>query len=236
MKKQMKWGFATLLLLLGIAAVFLLTDKDTATKPNHVLEQETKNLTNKPIPQPKTDVSIAETDKLQPSEKAETSHAHEDSTVHQGAHASQASMQQTQPADTVSEEVIYPHHELLQTHPVAALRAQARDSGHWSARYIPPFPPDDVEANEHARNVYLDNYYSRRGDLNNPVAVKARKYIEKWRHDNGAYGPPEATHTSPRYYDFFKLHWTALSTTRGLDKMVWDSNFTKEDYENANIQ
>ena len=234
MKKQMKWGFTTLILLLGIAAVFLFIDKDTDTEPEMTLGQQTKDLLNKPRPQPQKDASSAAS-KQMPGE-TETGHVHEDSTVHQGAHASQASMQQTQPADTVSEEVIYPHHELLQTHPVAALRAQARDSGHWSARYIPPFPPDDVEANEHARNVYLDNYYSRRGDLNNPVAVKARKYIEKWRHDNGAYGPPEATHTSPRYYDFFKLHWTALSTTRGLDKMVWDSNFTKEDYENANIQ
>ena len=231
MKKEMKWGLATLILLLGIAAVFLFIDKDTDTEPEMTLGQQTKDLLNKPRPQPQKDASSAAS-KQMPGE-TETGHVHEDGTVHQGTHAS---MQQTQPANTVSEEVIYPHHELLQTHPVAALRAQARDSGHWSARYIPPFPPDDVEANEHARNVYLDNYYSRRGDLNNPVAVKARKYIEKWRHDNGAYGPPEATHTSPRYYDFFKLHWTALSTTRGLDKMVWDSNFTKEDYENANIQ
>ena len=241
MKKQMKWGFATLLLLFGIAAVFLLMDKDTAKTPNHVLEQETKNLTNKPIPQPKTDVSIAETDKLQPSEKAETSHAHEDSTVHQGAHASQASMQQTQPADTVSEEVIYPHHELLQTHPVAALRAQARDSGHWSARYIPPFPPDDVEANELARNYYIDNYYKSRNDFYNPVASKARKVISKWHNDNGSYTTVDRS-SRPRYCDLFRLDLTNLddpgSGEFAWTKLAWEmeSNFTREDYVNANIQ
>ena len=240
MKKQMIWGFATLLLLFGIAAVFLLMDKDTAKTPNHVLEQETKNLTNKPIPQPKTDVSIAETDKLQPSEKAETSHAHEDSTVHQGAHASQASMQQTQPADTVSEEVIYPHHELLQTHPVAALRAQARDSGHWSARYIPPFPPDDVEANELARSHYIKNYHNAREEYYHPAAVKAKAVIRKWSYDSGAF--KMIKYQPPRFYDLFKLDWTNIDDP-GSGEFAWtelagemESTFTREDYENANIQ
>ena len=155
-------------------------------KPNHVLEQETKNLQTNRYHNPKRMCQSQRLINSNP-EKAETSHAHEDSTVHQGAHASQASMQQTQPADTVSEEVIYPHHELLQTHPVAALRAQARDSGHWSARYIPPFPPDDVEANELARSHYIKNYHNAREEYYHPAAVKAKAVIRKWSYDSGAF-------------------------------------------------
>ena len=44
MKKQMKWGLATLILLLGIAAVFLFIDKDTETEPEMTLGQATKKL------------------------------------------------------------------------------------------------------------------------------------------------------------------------------------------------
>ena len=44
MKNQMKWGLATLLLLLGIATVFLIIDKDTDTEPKMTLGQPTKDL------------------------------------------------------------------------------------------------------------------------------------------------------------------------------------------------
>ena len=44
MKKEMKWGLATLILLLGIAAVFIFLDKDTETEPRLVLGQATKKL------------------------------------------------------------------------------------------------------------------------------------------------------------------------------------------------
>ena len=43
MKKQMIWGFATLLLLLGIATVFLLINTDTPPEPKYVLGQATKD-------------------------------------------------------------------------------------------------------------------------------------------------------------------------------------------------
>ena len=56
MNKQMIWGLTTLILLLGIAAVFLLMDKDTAKTPKTTLGQQTKDLlkqgvkwTNNPV-------------------------------------------------------------------------------------------------------------------------------------------------------------------------------------------
>ena len=52
MKKQMIWGLATLILLLGIAAVFLFIDKDTETKPEYALGQPTKDLLKQGVKSP----------------------------------------------------------------------------------------------------------------------------------------------------------------------------------------
>ena len=45
--------------------------------------------------------------------------------------------------------------ELLDTFPVEALRQQSKARGHWSLEYLPLFPPDDLEAAEIARAVYI---------------------------------------------------------------------------------
>ena len=48
--------------------------------------------------------------------------------------------------------------ELLRTNPVEALRREAEARGHWSTKYIPPFPPDDLEAQAYARAIYYSTY------------------------------------------------------------------------------
>ena len=67
------------------------------------------------------------------------------------------------------------HAELLKTNPVKALRLQAEERGHWSAKWIPPFPPDDLEAAEIARTQYLIIYYETIGDTDNPEYKKANR-------------------------------------------------------------
>ena len=48
--------------------------------------------------------------------------------------------------------------ELFKTNPVEALRREAEARGHWSTEYLPPFPPDDLEAQEFAKYVYMTAY------------------------------------------------------------------------------
>ena len=48
--------------------------------------------------------------------------------------------------------------ELLRTNPVEALRREAEARGHWSAKYIPAFPPDDLEAQAYARAVFYSTF------------------------------------------------------------------------------
>ena len=65
MEKKMKWGLATLLLLLGIAAVFLFIDKDTETEPKMTLGQPTKDLLKQGVKLPQQ-ANVSDTQKPPP--------------------------------------------------------------------------------------------------------------------------------------------------------------------------
>ena len=150
MSKQMKWGLATLLLLLGIAAVFIFLDQNAELRQ---LEKETaesdklRQERNKPQ---ETPGAVEELPPVVPSnEHPSGPHQHEDDTVHN--HSPIVSQTYTGP-------LTY-HAELLETNPVKALRLQAEERGHWSAKWIPPFPPDDTEAQEFAKATYNFIYF-----------------------------------------------------------------------------
>ena len=147
MEKKMKWGLATLLLLLGIAAVFLFIDKDTETEPEMTLGQPTKDLLKKGVKLPQqaeTPVAVEELPPVvPPNEHPSGPHQHEDDKVHN------PSVSQTYTGPLTF------HAELLKTNPVKALRLQAEERGHVNAKWIPPFPPDDVEAQENLPKRYM---------------------------------------------------------------------------------
>ena len=150
MKKQMKWGLATLILLLGIAAVFIFLDQNAELRQ---LEKETaesdklRQERNKPQ---ETPVAVEELPPVvPPNEHPSGPHQHEDDKVHN--HSPIVSQTYTGP-------LTY-HAELLETNPVKALRLQAEERGHWSAKWIPPFPPDDTEAQEFAKATYNFIYF-----------------------------------------------------------------------------
>ena len=150
MSKQMKWGLATLLLLLGIAAVFIFLDQNAELRQ---LEKETaesdklRQERNKPQ---ETPVAVEELPPVvPPNEHPSGPHQHEDDKVHN--HSPIVSQTYTGP-------LTY-HAELLETNPVKALRLQAEERGHWSAKWIPPFPPDDTEAQEFAKATYNFIYF-----------------------------------------------------------------------------
>ena len=150
MEKQMIWGSATLILLLGIAAVFIFLDQNAELRQ---LEKETaesdklRQERNKPQ---ETPVAVEELPPVvPPNEHPSGPHQHEDDKVHN--HSPIVSQTYTGP-------LTY-HAELLETNPVKALRLQAEERGHWSAKWIPPFPPDDTEAQEFAKATYNFIYF-----------------------------------------------------------------------------
>ena len=233
MRKKMYWGIASLILIIGVVGVYFML------QPVSDMEPEMKFI----VPS-ETDLEKARETKQPPPGASLNGHWHDDEW-HDEPHevpvaqndppiAQPDTVQPKQPVIDAAGEVIYPHQELLQRHPVAALRAQAKDNGHWSAKYIPPFPPDDAEANDLAHNYYIYNYFASRGDFYNPVSLKAVNAIDKWKRDNGGYGSStDRKYVGPRHNDLFKLTWTRNDNPNGLDSIAWDSNFTKEDYTNA---
>ena len=237
MRKKMYWGLASLILIIGVVGVYFMLQPE----PDPEVEK-------KFIVPSEADLKKASETKKPPREAKDgftwewhADHWHEVPVVQNDpplAHPD--TVQPKQHAIDAAGEVIYPHHELLQRHPVAALRAQAKDNGHWSARYIPPFPPDDAEANELAQAYYIDNYFKSRNDFYNPVASKARQVISEWRNNNSL-EPGNYKKLRPRHWDLVRLSWTRRDP--GSGEFAWtnlhweiESNFTWEEYDNANTQ
>ena len=143
MKSRIYWGLAILIILLVGVSVVMLT-RTTDTKPPIVIyrgdvEPSKVNYVSKKQPN-------------EPKQRTEPiGHYHADGSFHEGTHVEHA--------NDVPEQVIYPHQELLDTHPVEALRQLAEEKGHWSAEFIPPFPADDTEAAELARASYITAYH-----------------------------------------------------------------------------
>lgn len=107
------------------------------------------------------------------------------------------------------------HKDLLETHPVEALRQQARQVGHWSADHIPPFPPDDTEAAEFARELYLFRYYRLTGQTDNPAFQKhlmARSKIADALHDWYQSEEKKTPWELARNNDLWKLTWPDRTT------------------------
>lgn len=93
------------------------------------------------------------------------------------------------------------HAKLLETHPVKALRLQSEERGHWSAKWIPPFPPDDTEAAEIAKAVYIWVDY----------------YIIKENSDDKDPRPPEIAHAEQVLYDLNERIYKEVASTRRAD-------------------
>ncbi len=96
------------------------------------------------------------------------------------------------------------HEELLETHPVEALRLQQEERGHWSAKWVPPFPPDNQEAAVIAKSYYLLNYYRNTGETDTAVYEELKHKILELlaaidEHPLGAYKG-----------DLLKLTWSVI--------------------------
>ncbi len=130
-----------------------------------------------------------------PNEHPSGPHQHEDDTAHN--HSPIVSQ-------TYNSPLTY-HEELLETNPVKALRLQAEERGHWSAKWIPPFPPDDQEAADFARSWYLYIYYKSIGETGTPEFLQLEIEIVSQQDVIRAY--PKV---SARGSDLLRLGWSTL--------------------------
>ena len=96
------------------------------------------------------------------------------------------------------------HTELLKTNPVEALRLQSKERGHINAKWIPPFPHDDIEAQALAKSVY---HFIYNRDSGNQIQIEGLVSImhesERFKYKYGS--------TSARCSDLDKLSWVILT-------------------------
>ncbi|MDE0313863.1 MAG: hypothetical protein OXM61_03095 [Candidatus Poribacteria bacterium] len=180
MNRQMSWGIAALIIVLIAAGSFMYWQWSSVQQLKEQIAQDEKLLEERDKP-------VAENN-LPPAEPGKK-------WVPHGDHFHQVPIDapdtwQGEPHEPVAKEVqakpaytgpLTYHEELLETHPVKALRLQTEERGHWSAEWIPPFPPDDQEAARVARNKYILQYYKSIGDTDNPAYREAYQDHEFYR-------------------------------------------------------
>ena len=176
MNRKMYWGIAALIIILIAAGGFIYYQWSQVAQLKEQLAQDEKMLEEKRNP-------LAENN-LRPAEPGKKWVPHDDH-FHEVPIDAPDEWQEaptTQPAlvpQTYTGPLTY-HKELLEKHPVEALRLQAKERGHWSAKWIPPFPTDDTEAAAIARFIYLITYYDSIDDTTNPICQKAFRDSEAW--------------------------------------------------------
>ena len=106
-----------------------------------------------------------------------------------------------------SVEVDYPNPD----NPVQALREYAKKRGHWSAEYIPDFPPEDTEAAQVARNILIIEAHINAGNktLYGPAEVASNENIQTFER--------YSLSTEQRRFDLKKLTWVRLDAPLGGD-------------------
>lgn len=198
MNRPLYWGAGLLILLLIAGGSFLFYSqynelqqlKQDAEEADKQLEEN-----NKPMGQ---QVELPK-DRTPPPDASPNGHWH-DGVWHDEPH---------EPVKQTSTRPLTYHEELLKTNPVKALRLQAEERGHWSAEHIPPFPPDDTEAQDLARNRYLLHYYESIGDKSNPIYSKAaRAYLSQIEAIRDKF--PVADTVTAREMDLNRIIWTNL--------------------------
>ncbi len=175
MNKKLYWGLGVLFLLItGVFVLILVQQKAELAK----LEVEFALPTEK----------VAENANKKPpqnEQEVETSHphyhVHADGTPHVGTHETSKEAQGVPSVTLTSTGPLTYHAKLLETNPVKALRLLAEESGHAAAKWIPPFPPDDIEAQSFARNIYLTIYTIRtRADHSEYLKASIAKTEQLW--------------------------------------------------------
>jgi len=218
MRKKMYWGIVTLIiLLLGVTAVLLL--RDTDTDPEIIYKTDVE-------PARKTETPIAEKPTARPGFKMvkHGDHWHEvpinapDTGQDQPHEPNKLVEHPGQTPKTFTGKLTY-HKELLETHPVQALRLQTEERGHWSAEWIPTFDPGDQEAEAIAYNLYIRHYYNSIGDTDNPIYKKA---AEKLMAQTNAI---DDNSSAKRKKDLLRLTWADLPPEESVTR-VSSSNHT----------
>ena len=198
MNRKMYWGIAALIIILIAAGGFIYYQWSQVAQLKEQLAQDEKMLEEKRNPLAENNLRPAE-----PGKKwvPHDDHFHEVPIDAPDVWQDVPITQPSQPYKEYTGKLTY-HAELLETNPVKALRLQAEERGHPCAEWIPPFPPDDLEAQAFARNTYLCIYLDEKDPEREKVSAA---YLDKLHALNNAIHV--AGQRSGRNYDLLKITW-----------------------------
>ena len=212
MKRKLYWGLVILIgLLISVFAVLLMQTTDT--KPSITVYKDVEPTARpgyKLVPHGDHyhEVPIAQADEKMKDVPHQTP-----------VDVTEAPMEKAKAVATTRTGPLTYHEELLETNPVKALRLQAEERGHWGKDYIPPFPPDDTEAQTFAKNLYLITYYRSIDDIDNPICQKAIHKCSTMLDIINTYP------YSARTMDLMRLTWP---NRRGIGKVTHASDYFDE--------
>ena len=198
MNRKMYWGIAALIILIAAGGFIyyqwsqVQQPKEEVSQDNKRLEEENKPVAENELPTPDPGKKWVPHDDRFHQVPIDAPDVWEESPV----------VPASRPLVPTYTGILTYHKELLQTNPVKALRLQAEERGHPCAEWIPPFPPDDLEAQTFARNAYLSVYLDEKDPEYEKVSAA---YLDK------LHVLDSATHVegqrSTRNYDLKKITW-----------------------------
>ena len=106
--------------------------------------------------------------------------------------------------------------ELLKNNPVEALIRELKARGHWAAEHIPPFPPDDLEAQELARYSYIISFMNVGAEELWDAVIQSKELMISLKEKYGLYADDDRDRNLPRLVDLVRLTWPRLHD-RGTD-------------------
>lgn len=209
MRNKLYWGLGVLaVLLIGVALGLLIrpTNKETITiyrgdiEPSKEVVDQMRHKISKQKPTARPGYKIV----------PHGDHYHEvpisENPVFQDAPVSQPAVPKTESEPKTQTGALPYTTPMLETDPAGALRQQSADRGHWSAQWIPTFPPDDTEALTMARDVFiLVAHVSRGNKYYDGPAASAWENVEAMQ-DKYLYAYGQ------RKDDIFRLTWPLLDT------------------------
>lgn len=216
-RSKRNWGIAALIIFVLAAGGFIYWQHLSLQQLKEELAQDEKIVKEMTKPKVQHDVSFA--DQKPPDEPGFVWVRHGDhwdkvaiDAPGTGQEAPSVDVaQDAQPLSNngggASTEVVYPNPD----NPVQYLREYLEERGHWSAAYIPDFPPEDAEAAALAQNIITMLAHEDAGNelLDGPAEAANREYLQTLEHYRIS--------TDQRSFDLYKLSWAFLDAPLGGD-------------------
>ncbi len=208
MKRKFYWGLGVLaVLLIGVSLGLLIRPTNTGPKDVYIDVDPSKEVVDQMWQQAskKNPPTARPGYKMVPHGDDSHEVPISENPVFQDAPMSTPSVDPHTGNPPTDPEMTYP----MPDNPVQTLREYLEKRGHWSAQWIPEFPPEDKEAARLAYNYWVMLQHVEAGNMfyDGPAFIPAQETFESRQHYKFM--------TTQRSFDIYKLSWSMLESPPG---------------------